>query len=267
MTSTEEHAADRRTIETAFHLTVAGLLVFYCFQVARPFIQPVVWGGILAIAIHPLYRGLRDRLGGRAGLSASLLVVASLLLLTVPSVLIGMSLVDTTAELAGQIHDGTLQVPPPSSSVADWPIIGDRLHASWTTASENLAEALRQAGPVVKDLIGGLLATSASAGMAILMFAISICIAGAFLSYGESVGGFAYAFGRRLFDERGDELVDLSRNTVESVTRGILGVALIQAVLSGVGLLAADVPAAGLSRRCCCSGPSSSTYSPIAPPS
>jgi predicted PurR-regulated permease PerM len=33
---------------------------------------------------------------------------------------------------------------------------------------------------------------------------------------------------------------------VQSVTRGILGVALIQAFLAGIGLLAAGVPAAGL---------------------
>jgi len=246
MATTEDRAAYRRTLETALHLAVVALLVVYCFRVARPFIQPLVWGGILAIAIHPVYRKLRDGMGGRAGLSATLLAVASLLLLTVPAALISMSLVETTAELAGQLHEGTLQVPPPPSSVADWPIVGGRMYATWTTASENLQEALHQAGPLVKAVVGWLLATSAAAGKGILFFAISICIAGALLAYGESASGFAYSFARRLFGERGDELVDLSRNTVESVTRGILGVALIQATLAGIGLLVADVPAAGL---------------------
>jgi predicted PurR-regulated permease PerM len=246
MTSNEERATYRRTLETVFHLAVVGLLVIYCFQVARPFIQPIVWGGILAIAIHPIYKRLRDRVGGRSGLSATLLVVAFLLVLMVPSILIGMSLAETTTELVGQVHEGTLQVPPPPSSVADWPIVGGRLHASWTAASQNLEEGLRQAGPAVKSVAGWLVATSASAGGAILLFAVAICIAGAFLANGESVTGFAYAFAQRLFGERGEELVNLSRDTVESVTRGILGVAVIQSVLSGVGMLVADVPAAGL---------------------
>jgi predicted PurR-regulated permease PerM len=246
MTSTQDRAAYRHTLETAFHLAVVAVLVVYCFRVAQPFIQPLVWGGILAIAIHPVYRRLRDRMGGRAGLSATLLVVAALLLLIVPSVLIGTSLVETTAELAQQLREDTLQIPPPPSSVADWPIVGSRLHTIWTTASENLEEALRKAGPLVKAARGWLLSASAAAGTGILFFAISICIAGALLAYGESVSGVAYTIARRLFSERGEELVNLSRDTVESVTRGILGVAVIQATLAGIALLAVDVPAAGL---------------------
>jgi predicted PurR-regulated permease PerM len=40
--------------------------------------------------------------------------------------------------------------------------------------------------------------------------------------------------------------IDLTRQTVSSVTLGILGVALIRSALAGVGLLVAGVPAAGL---------------------
>jgi predicted PurR-regulated permease PerM len=46
--------------------------------------------------------------------------------------------------------------------------------------------------------------------------------------------------------EHGSLLADLAEATVRSVTRGILGVALIQALLSGVGLLVAGVPGAGI---------------------
>jgi predicted PurR-regulated permease PerM len=78
------------------------------------------------------------------------------------------------------------------------------------------------------------------------MFALSIVIAGVLLSYGDRATDTARRIARRLVQERGDELVELTGNTVQSVTRGILGVALIQAVLAGIGMLVAGVPAAGL---------------------
>jgi predicted PurR-regulated permease PerM len=46
-------------------------------------------------------------------------------------------------------------------------------------------------------------------------------------------------------DEQGKKAVDLSEATVRSVALGILGVALIQTILAGMGFLVVDVPGAG----------------------
>ena len=41
-------------------------------------------------------------------------------------------------------------------------------------------------------------------------------------------------------------MAELAASSVRSVTRGVLGVAVIQSLLAGLGMLAVDVPAAGL---------------------
>jgi predicted PurR-regulated permease PerM len=46
--------------------------------------------------------------------------------------------------------------------------------------------------------------------------------------------------------ERGHGLVALAEATIRSVARGVLGTAMIQALLAGIGLVVAGVPAAGL---------------------
>jgi len=69
-----------------------------------------------------------------------------------------------------------------------------------------------------------LLSASAAAGMGIALFTLSIVIAGVLLSYGDRTSMPAYTIAKR-------------RDTVQSVTRGILGVALIQATLAGIGML------------------------------
>ncbi len=246
MPSTEDRAFLRRAVEASIRIGLIALLVIWCFDVVRPFIQPIVWGIILAIAIHPAYLRLARVMGGRDRLAATILVLGSLLLLIVPSVMITTSLVESATELAGKLDEGEIRIPPPPTQVADWPIIGGRLHALWATASQNLDAALAQAEPTLKAIGQRILSGGASAGFGIVMFALSIVIAGVLLSYGEQATDTARRIARRLVQERGDELVKLTGDTVESVTRGILGVALIQGGLAGIGLLVAGVPAAGL---------------------
>ncbi len=246
MSSTEDSAFFKRAVETSLRIGLIALLVIWCFQVVRPFISLIVWGIIVAIAINPLYLRLDQLTGGRKGLSATILVVGLLLLLLVPSVMITTNLVESATELAGSLREGEIDVPPPPAQVADWPIVGGQVHALWATASQNLGAALGQAKPQLKAIGHWMLSGGATAGFGIVMFALSIVIAGVLLSYGERATETARRIARRLAQERGDALIELTGDTVQSVTRGILGVALIQAVLAGIALLVANVPAAGL---------------------
>ena len=61
-----------------------------------------------------------------------------------------------------------------------------------------------------------------------------------------ATGQPATAIFRRLAGEQGEEFADLSGATIRSVVQGVLGIAIIQSVLAGIGLIAVEVPAAGL---------------------
>jgi len=242
----EDRAFFRRALETTVRIGVIALLVLWCFEVVRPFIQPALWGIILAIALQHAYVRIRAAMGGRSAPAAASLVLAILLVLIVPSVMLTTSLVETATDLAAELQGGGLDIPPPPASVADWPIVGDQVHAFWATASRSLATALAQIETQLKEVGLWLLGAMASTGIGIVMFALSVVIAGVLLSYGDQAAEAARGIARRLALERGDELVDLTASTVQSVTRGILGVALIQSIAAGVGMLAAGVPGAGL---------------------
>jgi predicted PurR-regulated permease PerM len=54
------------------------------------------------------------------------------------------------------------------------------------------------------------------------------------------------AIARRIAAERGTEFATLAGATVRSVAQGILGVALIQSFLAGLGFLVVGIPGAGL---------------------
>jgi predicted PurR-regulated permease PerM len=240
-----------RTTEATIRIGLVVMLAAWCFQITRPFIIPVVWGIIIAVAIHPAYGRLRAALGGRGRLAAALLTLAALSVLIVPTVMVAGSLVDSAQWLTASLRDGTLRVPPPPDAVATWPLIGDPLHGLWSLASVNLEAALRQVGPHLTALGSGLLSTAAGLGLGILQFTVSILIAGVLLAAASSGYQAARAIATRLADDRGPEFVDLAGTTVRSVAQGILGVALIQSLLLGIGLFAVGVPHAALWTALC----------------
>ena len=126
-------------------------------------------------------------------------------------------------------------------------MIGPRLFASWTAASENLGDALSTARPQLEAVSRWLLGAASSAGAGVLQLVGSLLIAGVMLSRGEGRRRAIERFAIRMAGpERGSKLAHLANATVRSVVQGILGVALLQAVLAGAGFIVAGVPGAGL---------------------
>jgi predicted PurR-regulated permease PerM len=226
-------------------------LVVWCYDIARPFFVPILWGVIIAVAVYPGYRWLEARLNGRRRLAATLFTALMLLVLVVPSVLLGGSLASGVEKAAEGFHAGTLAVPPPPEQVASWPLVGEKLHRFWQLASDNLQEAVRQASPWLKDAGRLLLAAAAGTGLALLQFVVAIVIAGVLLAYAEGGARATRAIAQRLAPERGLGFATMAEQIVRSVATGILGVALLQGILAGLGFLVAGVPAAGLLTLIC----------------
>jgi len=101
-------------------------------------------------------------------------------------------------------------------------------------------------GPEAVDAGKWLLASAASVGFALLMFIASVIVAGVLLAYSENGIRFVKKFATRLIGENGGDFVRVAESTVRSVAVGVLGIAFIQAVLAGVGMLVAGIPGAGL---------------------
>ena len=255
MTSFSEPLSDkvfvRRAVEASIRIGLVALLVAWCFQIVRPFIEPVVWGIIIAVAVYPAYRKIETAVGGRRAIAATVFTVLMLILLIGPSVMLAGTLADSAQGLATDLSDRTLSIPPPPERVGSWPIIGPQLERFWRLASSNLGDALNQIRPQVAVFGRWLLETVAGLGLGLLQFVVSIVIAGVLLANAGAGGRTARAIAARLAGERGAAYAELGQATVRSVARGILGVAVIQALLAGLGFLAAGVPAAGLLALIC----------------
>jgi predicted PurR-regulated permease PerM len=89
-TSPEPSVSDgvfmKRTVEAAIRIGVIAGLIAWCFMIARPFLIPIIWGAIIAVAVFHGYDKLQTFLGGRRITAAVLVTLLMLVLLVVPSV-------------------------------------------------------------------------------------------------------------------------------------------------------------------------------------
>ena len=235
-----------RSLEATIRIGLLLIITVWCFRIVEPFIAPIIWGVIIAIAAHPLYNRLLRALGERHKLAATVFTFAFLIILIVPTVLLTDTLIGSLKMLAERIRDGSLSIPPPPENLHNMMIIGEPLAKFWLLASENIHSALQQLTPVLKVIGSWLLSAAAGAGIAILHFVVAIIIAGILLANSTGGNRTARAITHRLAGEKGADIADLAEATVRSVANGILGVALIQSLLAGLGFIVAGVPAAGL---------------------
>ena len=80
--------SSKNTIDTAIRLGLLVLLVWSCLTIFKPFLAPVVWAIIIAVAVYPLYLKLERLLGGRKKLALVLFTVIALTLLIVVAQLV-----------------------------------------------------------------------------------------------------------------------------------------------------------------------------------
>lgn len=251
MTSADSSRVDNQFLANAMasFIQIGALLVllFWCFNIIRPFLNIVVWGLIIGVAIYPVHLSLTAKLGGREKTSAFILVLIGLAIIIVPTWILAESSISGLKTLATDLKAGTVTVAPPSDSVADWPLIGEKTHTIWSAAATNLeatlnkyAEQLQALGRTVAGFVTGTV-------VGIFQFIFSTIIAGVLLMSAQ--GG--YRVSRNIIASlagtaNAEKFTDLSILTIRSVVKGVLGVAIIQAILSAIGLALIGVPGPGL---------------------
>ena len=227
-----------------------GIIVFLivmCVRVFAPFSGIIFWGLILAVALYPLHKGIAKRFGGRQGRAATVLVLFGLLVIGIPTIMLGNSFAAHVIESYDSFKDGSYTVKQPNPSIADWPIIGERSYNAWNKAADNLPKFLKDNQQQVEKLSKSIFTSALNTAKGIFLFLVSLIIAGIMMAYGESgANAIQRIFSRVAGPINGVKLQNLSTATIRSVASGVIGVAVIQALLLGVGFLLAGVPAAGV---------------------
>ena len=231
--------------DTTIRLFILILIVGWCLMIMMPFVSIILWSLILGMALHPLHKTMAKKLGNSPKIASALLVLTMLLIVILPVGLLVGSLVEEVKELKVMYTEGKLFIPPPTESVKTWPIIGEDVDALWQAASVNIESTLLkyqdQLTTFGKALAKGVLSSVGAIGQ----FVIAFIIAGILLVI-PGIGENIRMFFRKVAGENGDDYADITLKTVGSVVKGVLGVALVLALLHGIIFMIAGVPFAGI---------------------
>jgi predicted PurR-regulated permease PerM len=233
-------------IQTAIRLGLLAALIVWCFILIRPFIAVLAWGVVLAVALYPPYAWLSEHLGQRPKFAAGIMTVIATAIVIGPAAWLAFGLVDGLGVIAEHLGTERLSIPSPPTTIKDWPLVGNRLYDVWTQASTNLEAVLTQLAPHLKPVARSMLAAVGSVGIGALKFLAAVILAGFLLPLGPRLVSAGKSIMARLLPERSEDFVALAGTTIRSVSQGVIGIALVQSFLFGIGLKFAGFASAGL---------------------
>jgi predicted PurR-regulated permease PerM len=238
-------SSNKNVYDVAIRLAFLAFIIAWCLMILYPFVNIILWSLILWMAFSPLHRSMVKLMRGKPRVASVIILLACLAIIIVPSWFFLDSIIREAKELKTSFVDGHLSIPAPSEKVRSWPIIGGPLYDLWQSASVNLGSTIVK----YKDQLTSIGSTVAkgifSATSGILQMLVSLIIA-VFLLVVTGMAESVRKFFRKVAGDRGDEFAEITHKTVVNVVKGVMGVALIQAVLIGLGFLLAGVPYAGI---------------------
>ena len=233
-------------IRIAIRIALLAGLIYWSYVLLDPFIPILAWSVVLTVALYPAYEWLSRLLGRRPRIAATIMTLLVLAVFLGPATWLGLGLVDGLRTISEQVTSGDLAIPSPPDSVRNLPLIGQSLFETWEMASLNLEAAFRELAPNLKPLTGPILAVASSAGTGTLKFFAAMLITGFLFPTGPRLVAATRRMLVRIVPQRSADFLVLAGATIRTVAQGVIGIAVLEALLAGIGMKIADVPHAGV---------------------
>jgi predicted PurR-regulated permease PerM len=220
-----------------------GGVAIGCVLVLYPFLSALLWAGILVYTTWPVFEWLRVHLHLRRMWAAVLMVTLTAVVLVLPIGVAAPGSADDVTHLRHAIMDGLRAGLPDSPLwVFDIPLVGNIIGDLWNRWAADISvmlEALRPYfGIVVEDGLSLLLGIANG----VLMFLLALFVAVFFYIYGEPIAARMRLLLHRIAGMQADRLIIVTGATVRGVVYGILGTAVVQGILTAIGLWISGVP-------------------------
>jgi len=234
-------------IGSALLLAAIAAMLLGTYLVLRPFLPALVWAAIIVVATWPLMLRMQRFFGGRRLLAVTSMSIGLLLVIVAPvSLLLGtlVTRIPDLRELATRISAGPWPGPPGWLTRLPY---GAQLTAQWQHAvTQSPADWAAFIRPYVGDTALWVSKHMGTLGELTLEFLLTIVLVVMFYAHGEGLAQLTRRLARRIGGPRAEESVLLAAQAVGAIAAGVILTALVESMLSGVGLAVVGAPAVGL---------------------
>jgi predicted PurR-regulated permease PerM len=229
---------------TTLSVLFLGLLIGATFWVISPFLVPILWATIVTVTAWPAFLRLETLLGRRRGLAVALITVLVLLAVFVPVAGAVVTIIRNAQSITDELKSlQSISLPAPPSWIERIPIVGEKIVGQWK-AFDALGPEERAAAvsPFLQEALQWFIAKAGSVGAMLLQFLLTTIISAVLFGNGEDVRDAILRFSRRLAGQQGYDTALLAGKAIRGVVLGVLGTALLQTTIAGLGLLVTGVP-------------------------
>jgi predicted PurR-regulated permease PerM len=236
---TQDAAQER--LRRVLLLFTAVLLVFGLYAVLEPFIVPIGWAAILALAGWPLHRRLLRLMPRRPGIAAMTTVVIFAVLIVGPAASIGSALFsEIQTAIAGAKAWFAQERPELPEWIRNIPDFGPAAQSQLDELKKGdawavMKESILKMAPVARDV-----ASIMGKGLVHLVF----CLFAAYFlfRYGAQVAVQVQRVAIKLGGARFEALLMAVKGTIKGAVYGTVVTAFAQAILAGAGFFFAGTP-------------------------
>ena len=242
---------NRKLIEQTAGVALVAVLVLFCLLVLKPFVSAMLWAAILVFVTWPVFDFAKRRIaGGRAGLAAGLMTLFAALLLVVPLWMLAVSSLDLVAW--GLAHLQELRetgLPKLTAALQEHPLFGpysDSIRSALVGLFSDTERLTLWGVKASKVAAGWLVQRGVSIGYGIFQIVFSLIFMFFFYLQGEALADRAAALMERVGGSFMGRLRNRMALTLNTVVRGTVGTAFVQAVAAAIGFAIFHVPNVGL---------------------
>jgi predicted PurR-regulated permease PerM len=229
--------------ERVLMVLLLGGIGIGCAYILHPFFSAILWAAILVFTTWPIFVWLRQhaRLPPMAATFAMVVMIAVVVVL--PLALVAPSGARDVTTLRHEVNQFFLGGLPAAPGWLDRvPVAGTVIADYWNTWSADLSAMENFFKPYFGLIAEDAFAVLLGIASGVVQFLLALFIAFFFWFYGESLGLHLQSIVRRIAGDHADRLITVTGAVVRGTVYGILGTALVQGILTAIGLEIAGVP-------------------------
>lgn len=231
----------RERIDLLLRVLLTASVCVGCYLIVSPFLTAIIIAAILAVVTWPLFLKVRAACRERATLAATAMVSGIIVVFLIP---ISFLLVASAQQIPKAVRllrawiASGFQVP---TWISEIPFVGDWLHNELVTTLDphTLTDTLQKA---LEPAASAVLGTAVNVSNALMQLALVTFIVFFFYRDGARFGEHVKTFLNRIGGDMSGELGAILVNTTRSAVFGIIGTAMAQGVVAGIGFWIVDMP-------------------------
>ena len=228
---------NQQKIQLAFFIVLLSLSAIMAFMVYRPFLNVIVIALVLAILLYPIYERLLRLFHGWSRTTATIVIVLALLFIITPLTFLSVQIFNQSRDVYISLQSNNVNYLQQVTETINKP-----LQSHFPGFSINLVGLIEQSVAWIGGNVANIVSGTSQLLLGVLLVVISLFF---FLKDGKNF--LNYIMKLSPLDDKYDlKIFERIGLMITSVVRGVLLIAVVQAVLVGIGFYIFGVPNATL---------------------